>query len=249
MNPLLDEMLSLADPVQAAGMARFFKTGPGEYGEGDRFLGVKVPATRAAVRRHWRETGFPQLEACLASEWHEVRLAGLLALIEIFKHAKGDESLRKTCVDFYLSHLAAVNNWDLVDATAPALPGVWLLDRDRSLLRELARNGKTLWERRIAIVSTLAFLRRGELRDTFEIADLLLHDPHDLLHKAVGWLLREAGKRDGAALRRFLAPRAAGMPRTMLRYAIEKFPPAERKKWLAAGRPRPRACRAPCHGV
>ncbi|SKC49014.1 DNA alkylation repair enzyme [Bacteroidales bacterium WCE2004] len=232
MNVLLSNMLSHADPSQAPGLARFFKTGPGQYGEGDKFLGIKVPVTREVVRRCWREVGFAELEECLASEYHEVRLAGLLALVQVFAHAKKDQALRRRCVDFYLSHTGRINNWDLVDLSCYPLLGEWLLDKDRTLLYDLARNGKTLWEQRIGIVSTMTLVRHGQLADTFAIADILLHHPHDLIHKAVGWLLREAGKRDKAALVAFLAPRYRSMPRTMLRYAIEKFPEAERKSYL-----------------
>ena len=232
MNVLLSNMLSHADPSQAPGLARFFKTGPGQYGEGDKFLGIKVPVTREVVRRCWREVGFAELEECLASEYHEVRLAGLLALVQIFAHAKKDQALRRRCVDFYLSHTDRINNWDLVDLSCYPLLGEWLLDKDRTLLYDLARSGKTLWEQRIGIVSTMTLVRHGQLEDTFAIADILLHHPHDLIHKAVGWLLREAGKRDKAALVAFLAPRYRSMPRTMLRYAIEKFPEAERKSYL-----------------
>ena len=236
MNPLLEEMLGLADEAQAVGLSRFFKTGPGEYGEGDRFLGIKVPVTRSVVGRHWRGMGFPELAECLASEYHEARLAGLLALVEIFVHAKKNPGLQKECVDFYLAHTDRINNWDLVDLSSYSLLGAWLLDKDRSLLYALARDGKSLWEQRIGIVSTMAFVRRGQLEDTFAIADILLRHPHDLIQKAVGWLLREAGKRDKGALEAFLAPRYRVMPRTMLRYAIEKFPEAERKgRWLAKG--------------
>ena len=232
MNVLLSNMLSHADPSQAPGLARFFKTGPGQYGEGDKFLGIKVPVTREVVRRCWREVGFAELEECLASEYHEVRLAGLLALVQVFAHAKKDQALRRRCVDFYLSHTDRINNWDLVDLSCYPLLGEWLLDKDRTLLYDLARSGKTLWEQRIGIVSTMTLVRHGQLEDTFAIADILLHHPHDLIHKAVGWLLREAGKRDKAALTAFLAPRYRSMPRTMLRYAIEKFPEAERKSYL-----------------
>ena len=232
MNVLLSNMLSHADPSQAPGLARFFKTGPGQYGEGDKFLGIKVPVTREVVRRCWREVGFAELEECLASEYHEVRLAGLLALVQVFAHAKKDQALRRRCVDFYLSHTDRINNWDLVDLSCYPLLGEWLLDKDRTLLYDLARSGKTLWEQRIGIVSTMTLVRHGQLEDTFAIADILLHHPHDLIHKAVGWLLREAGKRDKAALVAFLAPRYRSMPRTMLRYAIEKFPEAERKSYL-----------------
>lgn len=221
-------MLAKADPSQVEGLSRFFKTGPGQYGEGDRFLGIKVPVTRGVVKECWKQTGFDELEECLASEYHEIRLAGLLALVEIYSHARKDMSLRSRCIDFYLSHTDRINNWDLVDLSCYNLLGDWLLDKDRSLLYRLASDGKNIWEQRIGMVSTMAFIRQGQLDDTFAIADILLDHPHDLIHKAVGWLLREAGKRDMDALRVFLDHRAASMPRTMLRYAIEKFPERER---------------------
>ena len=237
-------MLAKADPAQVVGLSRFFKTGPGQYGEGDKFLGIKVPVTREVVKCCWRELDRPDLEECISSEYHEVRLAALLALVQIFSHAKKGTPKpgmsQQDCVDFYLSHTAFINNWDLVDLSCYPLLGVWLLDKDRPILYDLARNGKTLWEQRIGIVSTMTFIRHGQLDDTFAIADLLLHHPHDLIHKAVGWLLREAGKRDKAALEDYLqetpdgeaALRYTTMPRTMLRYAIEKFPEAERQRYL-----------------
>ena len=213
-------MTARADASQVAGLSRFFKTGPGQYGEGDQFLGIKVPVTREVVRRCWHSVGFPELEECIASEYHEVRLAALLALVEIFKHAPKQPSAsgtsqmsrpaptgylsRADCVDFYLSHTDRINNWDLVDLSCYPLLGEWLLDKDRTLLYDLARNGRTLWEQRIGMVSTMTFIRYGQLDDTFAIADILLHHPHDLIHKAVGWLLREAGKRDQSALLAFL---------------------------------------------
>jgi len=250
MNILLSEMLAHADPSQVAGLSRFFKTGPGQYGEGDKFLGIKVPVTREVVKGCWRELDFADLEECIASEFHEVRLAALLALVQLFSYAKRsgagdlswaelfsarttkDQSVAQLCVDFYLAHTQYINNWDLVDLSCYPLLGVWLLDKDRSLLYDLARNGKTIWEQRIGIVSTMTFIRHGLLADTFAIADILLHHPHDLIHKAVGWLLREAGKRDKAALETWLEPRYKSMPRTMLRYAIEKIPEAERQWYL-----------------
>ena len=232
MNPLVEEMLRHSDPAQVPGLSRFFKTGPGQYGEGDLFLGIKVPVTRTVVKRLWREIGFPELEECLASGYHEIRLAGLLALVEIFAHAKKDPSLRRQCVDFYLSHTDRINNWDLVDLSCYPLLGEWLLDKDRTILYDLARKGKTIWEQRIGMVSTMAFVRKGQLEDTFAIADILIGHPHDLIHKATGWLLREAGKRDKDALVSFLEPRYFRMPRTMLRYAIEKFTENERRKYL-----------------
>ena len=242
---LLTNMLSHADPSQVAGLSRFFKTGPGQYGEGDKFLGIKVPVTRAVVKECWRRTSFDELEECVTSEFHEVRLAALLALVEFFAHAKKAPALQQQCVDFYLNHTDRINNWDLVDLSCYPLLGVWLLDKDRTLLYDLARNGKTIWEQRIGIVSTMTFIRHGQLDDTFAIADILLHHPHDLIHKAVGWLLREAGKRDKSRLEAFLlapdtsfagltgeSPRYRTMPRTMLRYAVEKFPEQERQAWL-----------------
>jgi len=248
MNKLLKEITARADASQVEGLSRFFKTGPGQYGEGDKFLGIKVPVTREVVKACWRETSLQDLEACIASEYHEVRLAALLALVEIFAHAKrfpvkpGMTKMtscparpgisQQDCVDFYLAHTDRINNWDLVDLSCYPLLGVWLLDKDRQLLYDLARNGKTLWEQRIGIVSTMTFIRNGQLQDTFDIADILLHHPHDLIHKAVGWLLREAGKRDKEALVQYLEPRWQTMPRTMLRYAIEKFPEAERQQYL-----------------
>ena len=238
MNALQERMIAHADPAQVAGLSRFFKTGPGQYGEGDKFLGIKVPVTRDVVKECWRETGPDDLEECIASEYHELRLAALLALVEIFRHAgkkaySGLEMTKEDCVRFYLSHTDRINNWDLVDLSCYPLLGEWLLDKDRTLLYDLARGGQTIWEQRIGIVSTMAFIRHGQVQDTFNIADILLHHPHDLIHKAVGWLLREAGKRDKAALVAFLQPRYRTMPRTMLRYAIEKFPEDERRQYLA----------------
>ena len=243
MNILLEQMMAHADPTQVAGLARFFKTGPGQYGEGDKFLGIKVPVTRAVVKECWKQLDFPALEACIESEYHEVRLAALLALVEIFRHARrfpvkpgmtATETgmTQQACVDFYLAHTDRINNWDLVDLSCYPLLGEWLMDKDRTLLYELARNGKTLWEQRIGMVSTMTFVRHGQLEDTFAIADILLHHPHDLIHKAVGWLLREAGKKDQAALVAYLQSRYVQMPRTMLRYAIEKFPEAQRQLYL-----------------
>ena len=221
MNRLMSDMIKRADPSQVSGLSRFFKTGPGQYGEGDKFLGIKVPVTREVVKACWRDTSMEDIRECIESEYHELRLAALLTLVQIF-HSK--KALRQECVDFYLAHTARINNWDLVDLSCYPLLGEWLLDKDRSLLYSLAREGKTIWEQRIGIVSTMTFIRHGQLDDTFAIADILLHHPHDLIQKAVGWLLREAGKRDKEALTSFLAGQCAGMPRTMLRYAIEKFP-------------------------
>lgn len=232
MNKLLQEMLLKEDPSQVEGLSRFFKTGPGQYGEGDIFLGIKVPTTRAVVKSYWKELTLNDLKECVINPYHEVRLAALLALVEMFSHSKKDRAFQKECVDFYLSHTDRINNWDLVDLSCYPLLGVWLLDKDKSLLYDLARDGKTIWEQRIGIVSTMTFIRHGQLDDTFSIADILLHHPHDLIHKAVGWLLREAGKKDEVALTEFLKSRHKTMPRTMLRYAIEKFPEEKRAVFL-----------------
>ena len=229
---MMNAIMAQADEAQAVNLARFFKTGPGQYGEGDRFLGIKVPVTRSVVKEHWKGCSWDDLAECLASEWHEVRLAGLLALVQHFHHAKKDPAEQQRCVDFYLNHLSAVNNWDLVDLSCYEILGTWYLTHDASPLYVLAREGKTIWEQRIGIVSTMQFLRHGRLDDTYAIADILLHHPHDLIHKAVGWLLREAGKRDRAALERWLLPRYRQMPRTMLRYAIERFPEPLRLQYL-----------------
>ncbi len=233
MNKLLQEMLLKEDPSQVEGLSRFFKTGPGQYGEGDIFLGIKVPTTRSVVKSCWKELTLNDLEECVTNPYHEVRLAALLALVEMFSHSKKDKAFQKECVDFYLSHTDRINNWDLVDLSCYPLLGEWLLDKDRTMLYDLARDGKTIWEQRIGIVSTMTFIRHGQLEDTFAIADILLHHPHDLIHKAVGWLLREAGKKDEVALTEFLKSRHKTMPRTMLRYAIEKFPEDKRQLYLA----------------
>ena len=233
MNKLLQEMLLKENPSQVEGLSRFFKTGPGQYGEGDIFLGIKVPTTRSVVKSCWKELTLNDLEECVTNPYHEVRLAALLALVEMFSHSKKDKAFQKECVDFYLSHTDRINNWDLVDLSCYPLLGEWLLDKDRTLLYDLARDGKTIWEQRIGMVSTMTFIRHGQLEDTFSIADILLHHSHDLIHKAVGWLLREAGKKDEVALTEFLKSRYKTMPRTMLRYAIEKFPEGKRQLYMA----------------
>ena len=232
---LYNEILARQDAEQAVNLSRFFKTGKGQYGEGDKFLGVKVPTTRDVVKQCWQETSFEDLETCICSEYHEIRLAALLTLVQIFKHAKKDKTLQQQCIDFYLTHTEFINNWDLVDLSCYELLGTWLLDKDRTLLYDLARDGKTIWEQRIGMVSTMQFLRHGDLDDTYAIADIFLAKPkplHDLLQKAVGWLLREAGKRDEQQLKCWLSTRYATMPRTVLRYAIEKFSEEERTHFM-----------------
>lgn len=190
---------------------------------------------RDVVKNQWQNATFDDLQECVTSEYHEMRLAALLTLVQIFKHAKKDAKLQKQCVDFYLANTQYINNWDLVDLSCYELLGSWLLDKDSTLLYDLARDGKTIWEQRIGMVSTMQFLRHGELDDTYNIAEIFLEKPkplHDLLQKAVGWLLREAGKRDEQRLKDWLSTRYKTMPRTMLRYAIEKFSENDRKSYL-----------------
>ena len=232
-SQLYTSIVDLRDEAQAVNLARFFKTGPGQYGEGDVFLGLKVPVTRQVVKRLWRTCTFADLEECVGSQFHEVRLAALLVLVQIFQHAKNNPLEQQRCVDFYLSHTLYINNWDLVDLSCYEVVGAWLLDKaDRHLLYELASEGHSLWEQRIAMVSCMAFVRQGQFDDCLAIADRLMGHPHDLIHKAVGWLLREVGKRDRQLLVDYLAPRYRTMPRTTLRYAIEHFPPEIRKDYL-----------------
>lgn len=220
----------LADPAQVGVLQRFFKTGPGEYGEGDVFIGVKVPKIRALVRAL---DGFELASAAelLASEVHEERMLALLLLVRRFERAQKEPAVRKEIFDLYLASTARINNWDLVDVTAPQIVGGWLLDRDRGILDRLARS-PLLWERRIAMIATLRFIRAGDFADALRIAAILVGDEHDLIHKAVGWMLREIGQRDLAAEERFLKRHYRKMPRTMLRYAIEKLEEPRRQAYL-----------------
>ncbi len=222
-------LAAAASPEKAEVSRRFFKTGP-EYSAGDHFIGVPVPEQRKIAKR-FSGRSLTDTGTLLQSPIHEERLTALFLLVRSFE--KGDAATRKQVVDLYLKNTAYVNNWDLVDSSAYHILGAWLLDKDRSILSQLAVSPH-LWERRIAIVATEAFIRAGESKDTFEIAQLLLGDKHDLMHKAVGWMLREVGKHSGPeVLRGFLAAHASKMPRTALRYAIEHFSETERKAWLA----------------
>lgn len=231
MHPVERDLRALADPEKAAFFPRFFKTGPGQYGEGDIFIGVTVPQTRSIAKKY-KELPFKEVEELIKNPVHECRLAALMILVERF--AKADETEREKVVNFYLKHTKWINNWDLVDLSAYKIVGAWLYDLgDVSLLDKLARS-KNMWEQRIAIVSTFYFIQRKDLEHTFRIADILIAHPHDLLHKAVGWMLREAGKRDQKAEEAFLKTRYKTMPRTMLRYAIEKFDEPKRKRYLNA---------------
>jgi 3-methyladenine DNA glycosylase AlkD len=229
---MLRALRAVSDPSRVPVLQRFFRTGPGEYGEGDRFIGVTVPAVRVLCKR-FRAASLESIDALLQSPVHEARLLALLLLSQTFRTA--DEAGQRRIYTLYLSRTLFINSWDLVDTSAPHIVGAWLSERSRAPLRRLARS-KWLWDRRIAIIATQYFIRRRDLEETFALADILLNDPHDLIHKAVGWMLREAGDRDRAAARRFLATRHTRMPRTMLRYAIEKYPDPERQRYLLARR-------------
>lgn len=225
---------ALASPEVAASSARFFKIGPGQYGEGDTFIGVRVPALRK-LARECRALPLTEIEALLHSPVHEERLLALLVLV--LGVNKCNDAHRKAVYDLYFGNTQHVNNWDLVDSSAPAIVGGYLRDKPRTPLVRLAKS-QSLWERRIAVVATQHFIRLDESDDTLAISRLLLGDKEDLIHKATGWMLREVGDRDEAALDAFLEQHGAVMPRTMLRYAIEKFPPEKRRAYLDAGRPK-----------
>ena len=220
------ELKALADEPRARVSRGFFKTGPGEYGEGDVFIGVTVPQSRQVAKAHYRSMDLATVKKLLQSRIHEERLVGLLILVHKF------ESGEKGIADFYLRHLRSVNNWDLVDLSAPCILGTHLSHRSRSLLYKLAKS-ESQWERRIAIVSTYHFIRNKEFDDTLKIAIILINDRHDLIHKAVGWMLREVGKRNEGLLEKFLSVHHSKMPRTMLRYAIERLPEKKRKYYLS----------------
>jgi 3-methyladenine DNA glycosylase AlkD len=233
---VIEELSSSASAAKAFELQRFFKTGPGEYGEGDVFIGVVVPDTRK-VARAYSNLPFAELEKLLESDIHESRLCALIILTLQFKGTK-DSKAQKKIFDFYVQQLKRghINNWDLVDVSAPII-GAYLIQTPDPypLLTKLAKS-KSLWERRVAIIFTFAFIRVGELDPTIEISELLLKDEHDLIHKAVGWMLRELGKRDGVLLRKFLTDHSKQMPRTALRYAIEKMSESERKRWLLSSK-------------
>jgi len=221
---ITSELQALTNAEKREIFPRFFKAGKGEYGEGDRFLGVTVPNIRAIAKLH-KDISIEEIRELLQSEWHEVRLCALIIMVE--KSKKKDEALRKELFNRYLSRTKRINNWDLVDLSCRFIIGEYLLDKSRDILYQLAQSS-LLWDNRIAIVSTYAFIRKGQLEDTYALSDLMMHHPHDLMHKAIGWMLREAGKRDSERLYDYVMSHRADMPRTMLRYAIEKFSPKER---------------------
>lgn len=231
-DDLKKDLKKLANPRQAAILSHFFKTGPGEYGEGDIFLGIKVPIQRR-IARQYSGLALADLQQLLSSKIHEYRLAALFILVDQFQ--KADEADRKKIYEFYLKNSKNINNWDLVDLTAPKIVGVYLLDRPRAMLYKLARS-KNLWERRIAVLATFTFIRVGQFTDILLLAEKLLTDKHDLMHKAVGWMLRELGKRDEKILEVFLEKFYRRMPRTMLRYSIERLGEKRRRHYLEKSR-------------
>jgi len=224
-----EHLLSLADPEIASHSQRFFKTAPGEYGFGDKFLGIRVPVIRQAVKK-FETTPLPVTTKLLKSKYHEIRLFALLLLVSNFSNA--DENGQEKIYNLYLKNTRYINNWDLVDSTAHKIVGAYLENKDRAVLSTLSKS-TSLWRRRIAIISTFHFIRKSQFDDTLNISQQLLDDQEDLIHKAVGWMLREVGKRDKAVETSFLKKHYQTMPRTMLRYAIEKFSQKERQKYLS----------------
>lgn len=219
----------LANPDKAQMLQRFFRTGKGEYGYGDKFLGVTVPVVRGLAKIYMEQVSFKNIESLLASGIHEERMLALLILVLCYKRAASAE--QKAIYDFYFENIAGINNWDLVDLSAPYIVGGYLFDKKKNHLRKLV-GSENLWQRRIAIVATLYFIRNNFFEETLGLAKILLKDKEDLIHKATGWALREVGKRDFAILDGFLSEYYCVMPRTMLRYAIEKFPEKLRLSYL-----------------
>ena len=231
LKEIKNDLQKAVVPGKAKDLMRFFKTGPGEYGEGDIFIGVTVPEQRKIARRHYKDTAPAELEKLLRDPCHECRLTALFMLRLRFEKEKS-VTKREELVQLYLRNLDFVNNWDLVDSSAPYILGPHLYGEDPALLFELAESGE-LWRQRVAVLTTAYFIKQGRFDETLKLAELLLEHPHDLIHKAVGWMLREVGNRDHDCELEFLKKHHSRMPRTMLRYAIEKFEPGLRKKILA----------------
>jgi len=232
IQALIEEIEKLANPIKAKNHYRFFKTGKGEYGEGDKFYGLTVPEQRTLSRKY-KDLSLKELQQLINSPWHEHRSLALMILT--MQYPKANEKDKKLICDFYLKNAKKINNWDLVDISAPKIPGEYLFDKDKTILYIFAKSDN-LWERRISIISTFGFLRRKKYEDTLAIAEILLHDKHDLIHKAVGWMLREIGKRDQIVEENFLLKYYRKMPRTMLRYAIEKFEEKKRRWYIESSR-------------
>lgn len=229
VSDIKKDLRDLASPERAMNSVWFFKTGPGQYGEGDAFIGVTVPQQRKVAAKY-KDLSLEDLDKLIASKIHEERLTALIILVNQFKNA--DEAQRKDIYDFYMSHTKYVNNWDLVDTSAGYIVGGWLEDKDRGVLVKLAQS-QDIWERRIAMIATLNYIMKGDPSDALLVAEILVHDNHDLIQKAVGWMLREVGKRCSVTDEEaFLDKYAETMPRTMLRYAIEKFPPDRKRYYM-----------------
>ncbi len=228
LKTIQSKLREASNPEKAIILQRFFKTGKGEYGEGDKFLGIQIPLLRALVKEFPVITIEESFEL-LQSVYHEERMLGLLFFLRLFQ--KGDEKTKKKIFDLYLKNTSQINNWDLVDASAPHIVGAWLWDKERKVLYKLVKS-KSLWERRIAIISTQHFIGKKDFAETLSISKILLNDKADLIHKAVGWMLREIGNRDLETEETFLKEHYKQMPRTMLRYAIEKFPEKRRREFL-----------------
>lgn len=230
VEQIKQELNKYIDDEKAAYLPRFFQAFEGGYGEGDRFIGVAVPHQRKVAQKHYRAIDIKDVERLLNEPIHEYRLTALFMLVYKFEKAK-DERDREVIVDTYLNNIESINNWDLVDSSAPNILGAFLMDKDKSILYDMAGT-QDLWKQRIAILSTFYFIKQGKYDDTLKIAEILLHHEHDLIHKAVGWMLREIGNRDFNVEYSFLKDNYEVMPRTMLRYAIEKFEPELRQKFL-----------------
>ena len=228
LNEIKSDLSQLRNPEKARILSRFFKTAKGQYGEGDIFLGIPVPEQRKVAKKY-SNLPLNDLQELLSSEVHEHRLTALLILVN--KYNKADSASKTIIFNFYMKNTTNINNWDLVDLSAPKIVGDYLLNKDRSVLFKLARSDN-LWERRIAVLSTFTFIKNNDFKDTLKISKVLLLDDHDLIHKAVGWMLREIGKRDQEIEERFLKKHYTQMPRTMLRYAIEKLNERKRKFYL-----------------
>jgi len=228
IEPVQVRLQALANKDNAEIAQKFFKTGTGEYGEGDRFLGIRVPVLRK-LAKEYRETSITESDQLLKSTFHEARLLALLLLVQHYR--AGEEPVRKRIYTLYLKRTQQINNWDLVDTSAEHIVGAYLMDKDKEPLTKLAL-AKDLWQRRIAVMATFHFIKQDEFSETLRVAELLLQDQEDLIHKAVGWMLREVGKRDLSVEEGFLKRHYQEMPRTMLRYAIEKFPEERRQCYL-----------------
>ena len=226
---LPQELTALANPEKASQLQRFFKTAKGEYAEGDIFLGITVPQIRIIAKKYTDLT-YKEIQQLLNSKFHEERLAALLILVRKFKKTK-DQKEKQFIYNFYLKNTRGINNWDLVDLSAPNIVGEFLFDKDKSILRQLAIS-KNIWERRIAVLATFPLIKKRKFGESLALSQILINDPHDLIHKAVGWMLREVGKKDINVLETFLKDKYNQMPRTMLRYAIEKFPEEKRQMYL-----------------